>query len=239
MTPQQRALTDERRSGMRLYRELAVGEAGLGTLLYYELCTTFFSGLGGLLGYGARSVLYRPLFRSCGRRPAIGRHVVIRNPKAITIGKKLLLDDYAVLDTRGADGAIELGDFVSVGRFTSIVSKHGRVTFENGVNVGSYCRIATQSRVRVGESTLVAAYCYIGPGNHQHTDDGRPLIEQPMDIRGGVDIGKNVWIGARTTILDGVTIGDEAIVGAHSLVREDVPPGAVVVGSPARVVRTR
>jgi acetyltransferase-like isoleucine patch superfamily enzyme len=46
-----------------------------------------------------------------------------------------------------------------------------------------------------------------------------------------------VWIGAHVTILDGVRIGDGAIVGAHSLVRENVPPRTVVAGTPARIIR--
>ncbi|MCB0320464.1 MAG: hypothetical protein KDD60_06010 [Bdellovibrionales bacterium] len=59
-----------------------------------------------------------------------------------------------------------------------------------------------------------------------------------MDLKGGVTIGKNVWIGTRATILDGVTIGDGAVIGAHSLVRESVPSGAVVAGTPAKVIRS-
>ena len=101
------------------------------------------------------------------------------------------------------------------------------------MNIGSYCRIATQSVVEIGESTLIAAYCYIGPGNHQKEGEG-PLISQKMEIRGGVRIGKNCWIGSGALIMDGVTIGDGAIIGAQSLVREDVAPGQVVVGTPAR-----
>ncbi|MCB0322363.1 MAG: acyltransferase [Bdellovibrionales bacterium] len=58
-----------------------------------------------------------------------------------------------------------------------------------------------------------------------------------MELKGGVRIGKHCWIGTRATILDGVTIGDHAVVGAHSLVREDVPPGAVVAGVPAKIVK--
>ena len=72
--------------------------------------------------------------------------------------------------------------------------------------------------------------------DHQEGDDSRPLIEQDMDIKGGVTIGEHVWIGARVTIADGVTIGDRAKIGAHSFVRSDVPEGAIAVGTPARIV---
>ena len=50
-------------------------------------------------------------------------------------------------------------------------------------------------------------------------------------------IRKNAWIGAGVTILPGVTIGENAIVGAAAVVTKDVPPNAVVVGNPARVLK--
>ena len=51
-------------------------------------------------------------------------------------------------------------------------------------------------------------------------------------------IGNNVWIGANVTVLPGVTIGENAVIAAAAVVTKDVPANAVVVGSPARVVRT-
>ncbi len=238
MTPQQSALTGESRSPLALYKELAVGAgSSWGHLVLYEALTFLFSGMPGIIGFGARALLFPSLFRSCGKRPGIGRGIVLRNPQSISLGNKVLIDDYGALDVRGENGSIELQDFVSVGRFTTITAKHGAIQIEKGANIGSYCRIATQSKVTIGESALVAAYCYIGPGNHQTGIDDTPLISREMDIRGGVTIGKNCWIGAGALILDGVNIGDGAIVGAHSLVREDVPAGSVVVGSPARVIR--
>jgi len=52
-------------------------------------------------------------------------------------------------------------------------------------------------------------------------------------------IGNDVWIGLGAIILSGVTIGDGAVVGAGAVVSRDVPPYAVVVGSPARIIKYR
>jgi acetyltransferase-like isoleucine patch superfamily enzyme len=234
MTPQQRLLTEGAQNPLALYKELSVGqEQSFSFFLLFEFLTTFISGLPGLLGFGFRSVLYPLLFKSCGKRPAIGRGVVLRRTRNISLGNKVLIDDYAAIDVRG-HGSITIGNNVSIGRLSTVTSKNGSITLESGVNIGSYARIATQSKVHIGESTLVAAYAYIGAGNHQPGDHDTPLIERTMQIKGGVSIGKNCWIGAGAMILDGVTIGDGAIIGAQSLVNKDVPAGVTVIGTPAK-----
>ncbi len=239
MTPQQEELTDTKRSGLAAYRRLAVGEGSMLHFLFYELVQLLLVNLPGLLGFAARSVVYPALFARCGRRPAIGRGVLVRIPQQISVGDGVLIDDGASLDVRGEKGAIEIKDRVSIGRLTTIAAKGGPITVGSGTNIGSYCRIATQSRIEIGESVLVGAYCYVGPGNHTGGGEDAPIISQPMDIKGGVTIKDKAWLGARVTILDGVTIGAHAVVGAHSLVKEDVPDYAVVVGTPAKVIGTR
>lgn len=239
MTPQQAALSDVRRSGISMYREMAVGKSGFGFFVVNEVVQTLFANIGGVLGFAIRSILYPMLFQRCGRRPAIGKGVLIRVPKRISIGKGVLVDEYATLDVRGDEASIEINDHVSIGRFSIIAAKHGSVVLSSGCNIGSSCRIATNSKVVIGESVLVGAYCYIGPGNHTEGDEDAPLISQPMDIRGGVEIGDHAWLGARVTVLDGVKIGKHAIIGAHALVTEDVPDWGVAVGVPARVVKIR
>ena len=237
MTPQQRELTSVKASSLSFYCDYAVGDRSLLALLWYELNTIALSGLPGLPGFGLRALFYPTLLGGCGRRPAIGRGVVLRGPRKVVFGDGVLVDDYAALDARGAGAGITFGNRVSIGRFSTVAAKGGTITMADGVNIGSYCRVATQSRIEIGPSVLVAAYAYIGPGNHQEGDADTPLIEKPMDIKGGVRIGANAWIGAHTTVLDGVTIGEGAIVGAHSLVRDDVPAGAVVAGVPAKRIR--
>ena len=66
-----------------------------------------------------------------------------------------------------------------------------------------------------------------------HMNMGHPTC------KGNIYVGSDVWIGAKSTIMSGVTIGDGAIIGSTSTVAKDVPPYAIVVGNPARVVKYR
>ena len=59
------------------------------------------------------------------------------------------------------------------------------------------------------------------------------LVSKPAYIK----VGNDVWIGAGAIILPGVTIGEGAIIGAGAVVTKDVPPLAVVVGNPGRVIK--
>ena len=103
----------------------------------------------------------------------------------------------------------------------------------------------------MGAYTSIAADCvFVLGGEHRMTSvttfpmrirldlPGKGSDGQPAS-KGDVRIGSDVWIGARTTVLSGSEIGDGAIVGAGSLVAGEIPPYAIAVGSPARVVRYR
>ena len=66
------------------------------------------------------------------------------------------------------------------------------------------------------------------------------IANPPDDYRAGdITIGSDVWIGARAIILSGVSIGDGAIIGAGAVVTRDVPPYAIVGGSPAKLLKYR
>lgn len=240
MSAQQRRFSSGK---IQTYKEFVVGAKSWPSFFAFELYSLFFSGLPGLLGLGSRSLLLPFLLKRCRGGLVVGRGVTIRQPHCISLGKGVIVDDFAVLDVRDSEDSseskkveIDIDDRVFVGRGTTIAAKGGRVSLAKAVNIGSDCRIATQTSITVGESSLIAAYCYIGPGNHLKGEDGQSLIENQMELKGGVSIGEHCWIGARATILDGVTIGDGAIVGAHSLVRENVPPNSVVAGCPAKVI---
>ncbi len=238
MTPQQaRLLNAEGASAFTMYRELAAGNSSLGFFAYFEALTLAISNLPGLPGFALRALLYPSLFGRSGKRPAFGRGVVVRNPKQIYLGRKVAIDDYAVMTVRGASASLTLQDCVSIGRFTTLVSRESTITIGAGSNIGAYCRIATESKIEIGESVLIGAYSYVGPGNHKPGNADTPMISREMDIKGGVRIGSHAWLGTGVTVLDGVSIGERAVIGAHSLVLSDVPAGAIAVGSPAKVIR--
>lgn len=244
MSAQQRRFSAAPGGRFAAYRRLMVGDGSLAALGGLELYNLFLSGLPGILGLGLRALFLPPLLGAHGGKLTVGRDVTVRHPSRIKVGRGVILDDASVLDIRTdkeapAECGITLGDHVLIGRGSLIVAKNAYILLEDAVNVSSHCRIASQSRVRIGSSTLIAAYAYVGPGNHQIPELDRPIISESMDTKGGVDIGHDVWIGARATVLDGVKIGDHAIVGAHSLVREDVPEGAIVAGTPAKIIRYR
>lgn len=117
-----------------------------------------------------------------------------------------------------------IGDNVSVGTLSVI---------EHHVSIADNVRIHTQ--VFVPEYSILEEGCWLGP-NVVLTNAKYPLSPGVKDSLAGVVIRKGAKIGANSTLLPGVVIGENALVGAGSVVVRDVPPGAVVVGNPARVI---
>ena len=59
-----------------------------------------------------------------------------------------------------------------------------------------------------------------------------------MEISKPITVGDNVFIGINTVILPGVNIGSNVVIGACSVVAKDIPDNSLVVGNPARVIKT-
>jgi acetyltransferase-like isoleucine patch superfamily enzyme len=227
------------RSARQKYAALVVGRPGWGTLLKYELVVQLSQWVPGALGLVLRKRLYPWLLGACGRNVIFGQNVVLRHPHKIRIGDNVVIDDNCLLDAKGeTNEGIAIGSGVFVGRNTILSCKNGNIQLADGANLGFNCEVFSASRVTVGRSALLAAYCYVIGGDHDFSDTTRPVLEQSRSSA-GVTVGDGVWMGAGAKVLDGVTIGSNAIVGAAAVVREDVPAGSIAVGVPARVVGMR
>lgn len=135
---------------------------------------------------------------------------------------------------------------------------------ENGVLIGKRT-YGTKTTIHFpGCVSFIGAYCSInytaaiGGANHpMHFVSTHPIFytkksaqelydiafaDEEVDIKDNkskIVIGNDVWIGTYATILPGVTIGDGAVIGAGAVVTKDVPPYAVVGGTPAKVIKYR
>jgi chloramphenicol O-acetyltransferase type B len=104
------------------------------------------------------------------------------------------------------------------------------------LTIGNYCSIANGTVIMLGGEhrwDWITTYPFPALWPQAAGIEGHPAT------KGDVTIGNDVWIGIGVTILSGVTIGDGAVIGAGSLVSRDVPPYAIAVGNPCRVVRER
>lgn len=241
VSPQiQHTLRDRREPAWKRYARLTVGTPCVGRLLLHELLTGLLGGLPGAAGLALRSVGYRLLLGSIGRGTTIGRGVTLRGAARIRLGHGVAVDDFAVLDARGPEAAIEIGDGTLISRNTILRARNGRIEIGPGCDVGANCILGTDSHLRLGREVLVAAFCYLtAGGHHAYEDPDTPIIRQGLVSKGGIEVGDDVWLGSHTAVLDGVRIGAGAVVGAHSLVNKSLPERAVAWGQPARQRRTR
>lgn len=115
--------------------------------------------------------------------------------------------------------------------FTSDFGKNLRLGKRVFLNAG--CRFQDQGGLEIGDDCLIGHNTVIATLNHGLAPSQRGDLHPSPVV-----VGRNVWIGANVTILPGVTVGDDAVIAAASVVTKDVPARALVVGSPARVVRT-
>ena len=109
-----------------------------------------------------------------------------------------------------------------VGRNTYL----GMHSYFNNVRIGSYCSIAG--------SVVVGAMEH----SHWAYSTSSFLSDEGYDDKYTI-IGHDVWIGTNCIIRQGVTIGEGAVIGANSFVNKDVPPYAIVFGSPAKLYKYR
>ncbi|MGD1805632.1 DapH/DapD/GlmU-related protein [Dapis sp. BLCC M126] len=239
-TELQAKLTDEKQTALQKYQDITIGSYSISKLIKYELLVTLIGALPGAIGLVLRKKFYKSLFAKVGRNVIFGKSITIRHPDKIYIGDNVIIDDYAVLDGKGADNnRIIIGDNVMIGRSSVISCKNGNITIGENSNIAMNCFIQSAKEVNIGKNVLFAAYSYvIGGGDHETERTDIPIIAQGQIVK-GITIEDNCWIGASVKVLDGVKIGRDSIIGAGAVVTKDIPDYAIAVGVPAKVVKTR
>jgi acetyltransferase-like isoleucine patch superfamily enzyme len=153
----------------------------------------------------------------------VGPNAVIRSHSVIYAGN-VIGRNFQTGNKVNIRESNRIGDDVSVGTLSVI---------EHHVEIADKVRIHTQ--VFIPEYSVLEEGCWIGP-NVVFTNAKYPLAPGVKDQLAGPVIRRGAKIGANVTLLPGVIVGENALVGAGSVVVRDVPPGAVVVGNPGRII---
>lgn len=171
---------------------------------------------------GVATAMYKRRFSSFGEGSMLGKGVTLLTPRYITVGNRSSIMSYCILETCPDAGLTP-------------VCKIG-----NGVSLGEYSHVTCANRITIGDGVLTGRFvliCDNGHGSSSTDEIEMPPLARKVHSNGSIEIGKNVWIGDKATILANVTIGEGAIVAANAVVTKDVPAYSVVAGCPAKVIK--
>lgn len=134
---------------------------------------------------------------------------------------------------------LHLGRGTTISSFTKIKVADGPLTTGEKCGFGTGCFLATgPAGIEVGDHVIFGPNVSIIGVNYRYQ-----LLDVPLDEQGctsiGIRIGRNVWVGANSVILDGTVIGDNSIVVAGSVVNRRFPPNCIIQGNPAKVLLQR
>lgn len=157
--------------------------------------------------------------------------------------QNLSIDRGCYIDALSSEG-ISFGNNVSIGKYTTIECTGTLKSLGKGLKVGSRVGLGTHGffgcagGIEIGDDTIFGNYVSLHSENHNFQDRNIPIRLQGVK-RKGIIIGKDCWIGAKVTILDGTVIGDGCIVAAGAVVRGYIPPYSIIGGIPAKVIKSR
>jgi len=154
--------------------------------------------------------------------------------KYIEIGSECLIEGHFIFERE--TGQIKVGDRVHIGGGTKLISI-------NSIEIGNDVTMAWGITLYDHNSHSIywSERSDDTPSEIRNLKAGRNFIaDKNWDVvkSAPIKIEDKVWIGFDVTILKGVTIGEGSVIGAKSVVYQDVPPYSVVIGNPARVVKT-
>lgn len=106
------------------------------------------------------------------------------------------------------------------------------ITVGKNVFINACCHFQDHGGVSLGDGCQIGHNVVFATLNH-----GLAPKDRQTTYPAPITLGKNVWVGSNSTILQGVTIGDNAVVAAGAVVTKDVPENTIVGGVPARIIR--
>ncbi len=172
-----------------------------------------------------------------------GRDLRVEGTRNAHFGKGVQLGDSLHISAWGSEG-LSIGDYSWIGGHSYLkvsfsFNDPGKfIRIGRNVGIGEFAHLGGAGGLEIGDDCIIGPYFSCHPENHRFPEMDT-LIRLQGTERKGIHIGKNCWIGAKVTILDGVEIGANSIIAAGAVVTKSMPDNAVIGGVPAKVIRLR
>ena len=175
-------------------------------------------------------------------RKAVGRlralwHLRVLNRHIVTAGVVHMSRGAGISCRRGL-AHMEIGRDVWIGAGTHIRCHEGSLRIGDRVVFGGSDTVNAYLDVEIGEDCIFADWIYVTDFDHQYRKLDVRIQDQGIDTS-PVRLGPDCWIGEKASILRGSQIGTGSVIGAQTVVKGDIPPYAVAVGAPAKVIKRR
>lgn len=155
----------------------------------------------------------------------------------VVLGRGVYISEQVrIISERG--GSIDIGDGSKIGTMSILEDRGGYIRIGRNTSINSLSVLYGHGGLTIGDNCMFATGLIIVPANHTFSDPHHEIRDQGETMQ-GVTIEDDVWMGARVTVLDGVTIGRGSVIGAGAVVLESIPAMSVAVGVPARVIKKR
>lgn len=178
---------------------------------------------------GARVTFVRRVFQALGGIPPLGlkaghrskiyRPRLIEGAAWIRIGERSVVRENSWLSVVGPNEG------------------RPRLVIGDGVYIGRHACITAFEMVEIGDGSVLSEHVYIADSSHGLDPLGGPIMRQPLESKGPVRIGKNVFLGYGCRVLSGVTLGDHCVVGTNAVVNRSFPAYTMLAGAPAKPVK--
>lgn len=143
---------------------------------------------------------------------------------------------------------IHIGEGTIVGRNSTLSARYQwgnrlyspSIVIGENCNLGDFCHLSCVNRIVIGDNLLTGKWVLISDNSHGNfnlEDLKKHPNRRELYSKGGIIIGKNVWIGDKVSITGGVKVGDGAIIAANAVVTKDVPAYSMVGGVPAKILK--
>lgn len=160
-----------------------------------------------------RYLRWKRRFKWFARSASLGKPDLLLNPEGISLDWGVTIRPRARLECHNVDG------------------KLGEIQISEGANIHFYFHCAAAKLVKIGTGVLIAGRVYITDHDHSVPWQSGKLVVAPVVIE------HDCWLGEGCAILKGVTLGHHCVVGANAVVTRSFPPGSVIGGVPARLIK--